>query len=524
MKFTKKDIVSLLHPLFIGMFPLLFLYARNAGEMMMHEILIPLCAAIGFAFLVTVGLGFLLNNVTKSALVATLMLFVFFSYGHMTRILPDIYFPDTGLRLGIGHIFFLLCLGLVVTGIIRIIRTKRNLFPLSQILATVGAFLVLFQIVQAGIVIGTRKSSKPEQIATLASVRPEKQLPDIYYIIMDGYGGREILAEIYGVDNTDFYTFLREKGFHVPERTYSNYCQTVYSLGATLNMCYITDLGNYDKESRDRMPVSGKLRDNAVVRFLKGAGYTIAAFSSGYLHTNMKNTDFFFNPTGSMTEFENILLATTLFPFTQNEDNSSFAKHRRRVTYILNKITKLDEVPSPKFVFAHVVSPHPPFVFSADGEPVQITDYYHMCDGSHYMTLRGGGLQNYLRGYRGQVTYITKLLKIMIEKLFDRDPEHPPVIIIQADHGPGSGLSWESLEKTDVKERFSILNAYYFPGYEGEDVYSIESPVNTFRVVFNTYFGTRFPLLPNRHYYAQWSRPHDYQEVTDILHSGNMSK
>jgi hypothetical protein len=524
MKVTKKDIIALLHPIFFGIFPLLFLYAQNAGEMMMQDILLPLLLSTGFAVVVTLGLGFIIKDVKKSALVATIILFVFFSSGHIARILPEIHFPSGGLRIGIGHLFLAVCLGLVITGIIQIIRTKRNLFPLTKILTTVGAFLVLFQVVQAGIIIGSRTSGVTEEVISFTSTQPVKQLPDIYYIVMDGYTGKEILKEIFDVDNTDFYTFLREKGFHVPERTYSNYCQTVYSVAATLNMCYITDLGNYDRDSRDRMPVSGKLRENAVVRFLKGAGYTIAAFSSGYLHTNLKNTDFFFNPTGAMSEFENILLTTTMFPLTQGEDNPSFAKHRRRVTYILDKITRLDEVPSPKFVFAHVISPHPPFIFTADGEPTLQSDYFHMCDGSHYMTSRGGGLENYIDGYRGQITYITKLLKVTVQKILDHDPEHPPVIIFQADHGSGSGLSWESLEKTNIKERFSILNVYYFPGYENKDLYKIESPVNTFRVVFNTYFGTRFPLLPNRHYYAQWSRPHDYKDVTEILYSDNRAK
>jgi len=78
----------------------------------------------------------------------------------------------------------------------------------------------------------------------------------------------------------------------------------------------------------------------------------------------------------------------------------------------------------------------------------------------------------------------------------------PPVIIIQGDHGPGSRLDWDSPQRTCLWERTPILNAYYLP--EGRDslLYPSISPVNSFRVVLNSYFGTNLPLLPDDTYFT----------------------
>ena len=94
--------------------------------------------------------------------------------------------------------------------------------------------------------------------------------------------------------------------------------------------------------------------------------------------------------------------------------------------------------------------------------------------------------------------------------------ETPPIIVIQSDHGPGAYLHWGSLESTVPAERFGILNAYYFPDGGYEMLYSGISPVNSFRVVLNEYFGGEYDLLPDRHYYSTWSFPFEFVEVTDL--------
>jgi hypothetical protein len=46
-----------------------------------------------------------------------------------------------------------------------------------------------------------------------------------------------------------------------------------------------------------------------------------------------------------------------------------------------------------------------------------------------------------------------------------------------------------------------ILNAYYLPDAGGGELYESISPVNSFRVLFNTYFGGKLELLADTAYF-----------------------
>lgn len=517
LKNLKKHVSAFILPLLFGFFPLFFLYAQNAEEMVIRDIFIPLLLVTGFAITATTLLGFILKSFIKSAFITALLLFSYFSYGHVLRILPVIQLTLGTLVIGTRHFLFLLWIAVLSPVIILIIKTKRDFTQLLHILTAIGGFLILIQVVQAGFVLATRKKVHISENVSSSINAKVKYLPDIYYIIMDGYGGSEILREMYGFDNSSFLAFLKEKGFYVPDESFSHYCQTILSLCAILNMNYIDILGDFDVTSKDRIPVSQKLQNNEVVKLLKTAGYSIVGFESGYYHTNLAEVDAFIEPSGSMSEFENVLLTTTMFPFTQTEENSLFTKHRKKVLYTLDKIPKITEVESPKFVYAHIVSPHPPFIFDENGHPVQYTKFFHMADGSSYTGRNEEIIKSYRKGYSGQITFITELIKIMINKIFERYPGEKPVILLMADHGPGSGLDWKSLENTNIRERFSILQAYYLPGHEGKNTYENISPINMFRVIFNIYLGTRFKVLPNKIYYTTWSRPYDFHEITGQL-------
>ena len=58
-----------------------------------------------------------------------------------------------------------------------------------------------------------------------------------------------------------------------------------------------------------------------------------------------------------------------------------------------------------------------------------------------------------------------------------------------------------------------ILNTYYLPGLGNEDLYPSISPVNTFRFIFNRYFGLDYELLEDRSFCSnQKESPYDFVE------------
>ena len=73
--------------------------------------------------------------------------------------------------------------------------------------------------------------------------------------------------------------------------------------------------------------------------------------------------------------------------------------------------------------------------------------------------------------------------------------EVPPVIVIMGDHGPKG-------EQVRKEQRMSILNAYFVNEEAKALLYDSITPVNSFRVIFNKYFGTDFPLLDDISYHV----------------------
>ncbi len=67
--------------------------------------------------------------------------------------------------------------------------------------------------------------------------------------------------------------------------------------------------------------------------------------------------------------------------------------------------------------------------------------------------------------------------------------------------------------------RTAILNAIYFSDGDYEMLYPTMSPVNTFRIILNKWFGTQYPLLADHSYSHEHSLKTPYNrkpEFTDI--------
>ncbi len=180
-----------------------------------------------------------------------------------------------------------------------------------------------------------------------------------------------------------------------------------------------------------------------------------------------------------------------------------------RIFHPFFQLKKIPTIEGLKFVFVHFIAPHPPFLFDRHGNPVNTDKPYWIGDGSSFQ----GSSKKYIQGYSQQIVYINQLLEETIEAILERSPK-PPVILIQGDHGPGAYLDWESYENTCLKERFSILNAYYLPGVKDQQLYDSISPVNSFRVVLNEYFHTGLSYLEDHHYYSQLKFPYDFVDAT----------
>jgi hypothetical protein len=266
-----------------------------------------------------------------------------------------------------------------------------------------------------------------------------------------------------------------------------------------LNFRYIEPAG---EGINDQAYFSDLIRENDIMATLKRCGYRTVAIESGYFFTDHPAVDLYLTRGVGLSEFENLLLADSPVDVLAEDLNLEpseygYEAHRQRVLYSFEKLGTLHRMDGPKFVFAHIISPHPPFVFDSSGRPIEPAHSYFIGDGDDFQ----GTHEEYMSGYPAQVQFVNQRLEQVIDAILENSAT-PPVIILQGDHGPGSHLDWHSPAQTCLWERTPLLNAYYLP--EGGDrwLYPSISPVNSFRVVLNTYFGANLPLLDDATFFT----------------------
>jgi hypothetical protein len=222
-----------------------------------------------------------------------------------------------------------------------------------------------------------------------------------------------------------------------------------------------------------------------------------------------------FTPFGlnlNLNIFENFLLSRTFLHrmFRYLSISSPYLNHRERIKHTISSLPEHASSEVPNFVFAHMVVPHEPFVFGENGEDVSPKnlpfDFSRILNEDNPPREPGTVDPDYARRYRAQATYVTKLVADAVEKILSRSSE-PPIIIVQGDHGP-YGFS------PDVRlPRFPILNAYYLPDGGARLLYPGITPVNSFRIVFNHYFGARLKLLPDESYQTDYRILGNFRKV-----------
>jgi hypothetical protein len=535
MRRTPSAAFGLFYPALFGAFAVLTLFASNLEELRAADLPRPLLTALALGAAVCV-LCRLIWRDSRGGLVASASLVVFFSYGHLLSALGSLQISGVNL----GHHRYALTLGVLAWVGCVAWATRRQRPAAARALQ--AAALVVVAVSATGLLWRAQQASRPldptaSTIRLTEPMRAGEAAPDIYYLVLDGYGRQDILARYYGYDNSPFLDRLRALGFYVADRSTANYNQTVLSLAASLNMQYVQDLvGGQPVGFEGRARLAERLKQSQVRSYLAALGYELVAFETGYSQTEIRDADVLWGPGsdpnraehpllgGQVSPFESLLISTTALraaidfdPLRQQLALSAvvdphYAAHRARVRYTLSSLGRAAERPGPTFVFAHVISPHPPFVFDARGGPVPNEGIYSLADADAF----GGSPSEYIARYRDQLEYLNVLVIQALEQILRRS-ERPAVILLQADHGPGAYLVWDSADQSVLEERFGILNAYYFFDRRYETLDPAISPVNSFRVVLSAYLDAQLERVPDRSYFSSWDAPLDLAEVTRDL-------
>ena len=340
--------------------------------------------------------------------------------------------------------------------------------------------------------------------------------PDIYYIVLDGYARADILHEMFDFNNSDFINYLQNKGFIIPSSNHSNYPATPLSISSTLNMEYIQTLVPSLDKNYQRWLMSPFIDHSRVRSLLESQGYQTISISTNWTITDNPTTDRYFHPRPVMlSDFEGFVLDETplqlLEPILGTVASLPNAdSHREIIRYNFDTLTDLPNLPGPKFVFAHIISPHPPFVSDKNGNPIGQQYNFTFQDANEFP----GSLEEYPTRYVDQVQFVNDHVRKIVDAIIAHS-QTPPIIILQADHGSGMLTDLASPANTCIRERFSPFAAYFLPGIDKDVIPSDISNVNIFRIIFNQYFHTNLPLLKNKQYfYADTQTYYDFEDVS----------
>jgi hypothetical protein len=326
--------------------------------------------------------------------------------------------------------------------------------------------------------------------------------PDIYYIVFEEYGGTASLRDVLHYDNRPFLRELEGRGFYVATDSTANYPRTLPSLASSLNLEYLEHLTQeFGRGNSDVAPLEEMVDDNLVGRRLRARGYQWIHMGSWW-HVTRESTaaDENIRYSQGVSPVPTELFGTPVVPASDGAGYRTAAYER--ILFQFDQLGRLGAEPGPKFVFAHILSPHGPYVFNRQG---------------HYRTRPDADSRGKAGAYVDQVVATNAMILGLVDDLLSRPAAERPVVIIQADEGPyeGNPSRWTTFDPEVALRKFPILNAYYLPGVT-QDLYSTITPVNTFRLVFDLYFGSHLQLLPDRNYtFRDTAHIYDLTDVTD---------
>jgi hypothetical protein len=492
------------YPIAFGAYPVMALLAQNVGQVKAEAAWRPLGVSLAFAVVLFLVLRMFLGAWDRGAFLTGLWIALFFSYGHVHILL-------TKELEGVDVTPWLLGAWGVLAVLAVIWAVKRPPYAESLNVIALGLLLVLGWQISTDVEKGHAHRVAAQNAPIVENLSLPENPPDVYYIILDSYGRDDLLQEAYGYDNTDFLEGLRARGFYVAECSQSNYIRTEISMASSLNMMYLQDL---DEAFSPNTTKRGKLWDSykySAVRYnFEAMGYKTVAYATGFDWNELDDADVFYTPppfSAGMSEFETLFIETTLARHAQDfgwvdPDEIMGQNFRNRTSLVFDTLDDIARMPEPTYAYVHVISPHPPFVFGPNGEPTYPPDFWN--ENREYPA------KLYARGYQNQLTFLNhKMLEALDVILAESDT--PPVIIIQGDHGP-----W--LQPRN--KRMWILNAYHLPGHQ-EELFPKISPVNSFRVVFNEYFGGEYEMLPNISYFSPVPNLYEFSEIKNECDRGN---
>ena len=426
----------------------------------------------------SVSIVFLLNFVFlafRNAAIYTFMLLLFnFLFGSLHDLARQ-YFGKSVLT----QYSFLLPLILLLFTILffALLKTKRSFSKLASYLNLLFLLLIFVDLIR----LAAKKLTQQE--ALIKKLTPCKNCPkpDIYLLVVDGYGGHKQLQEKFSFNNNAFEDSLKSKGFYVVDSSISNYGATHSSISSLLNMRYLSAVTS-DDFHRD-------LNKNNFTEYLKSNNYQIKNYSFFKIAGQFPPQEIEYFPFGKelitkhtfTARLNNDIGHKFLFSNKSGNEHSRFNNKQQTLArqtsgrdyftmqQLLSEVKSQKQV-APKFVYCHFLMPHPPYLFDKNGNRADLTSTKEA-------------------QYIDYLEYTNERMLFAIDKILAASAT-PPAILLMSDHG------YRDDDNPDLtSDRFLTHNSIYLPEKNYSKYYKGISNVNMFRMFLNEQFNQQLPLL-----------------------------
>jgi hypothetical protein len=484
---AKKRKVFPYHLLITAILPVISLYAHNLEQVVLMDTLRAYAVFLLSALVCLTILLLFVRRFHYVALVVSYGLILFYAVMPLQEVLINAHMEDVA-RIRYLFPFFTL---IFIIGIWVIAEKIKDPEPVTKILNKIALLTLILPIFQISshLIYGApriEQNTRRTIEAHMSSAKNARFLPDVYLIILDAHARSDDIKREFAYDNTIILEQLTRMGFYIAQCSNANYPDATWqSMYATLNMRFFDHVQVKTQSPTQTInnAFSG-IKNSEVINMFQELGYVIVSFNTTYDFLNLTDADVYYDfvyfpntDIPAFNRFESQLLDKTPVGLLIDKTISSEKIHYDNVQQVLRKLPQIpQEVSSPKFIYAHIVVPHFPYVFSPTGE--------YLAEDQDKFTAQK---------YVDQVAYIDGQIVAIVKKLIENSSTLP-IIILQGDHGfPASGIQPGAMGNST-----GILNAYYFPSIDySENFYPTISPVNSFRLLFNLYFDERMSLLPD---------------------------
>ncbi len=439
------------------------------------------------------SIAFLLfKNSAKAGILTILFLIFFFFYGSIHDFLKGLRLPSF-----LVSYTFIFSLTLILF-IFLIVRLRKKNVPVKANRFFLYLFM-LFCLLETGTTIYyifSNKIKKTDPGGNNASpnlnlaIKDKKQMPDIFFIVIDEYTSSKALKKYHNFDNSQLDSALLNAGFYISTNSQSNYNATSFSIGSTFNLQYFNkDFEKTPNNTFSLLRGAYAFKNSILPGLLERNGYDIINHGLLDIKNHPVTVQLVFEPFEAETMYHetlwgrikrdiywNITVRLPGYRKTRPADKDFINRNNINYTNFLRELSK--EADKPKFVYGHLLIPHRPAYVDRNGHPRMVSDQDVTDKNSDEL---------YIEQVRFVNTWIDSLAKAASTTARTR----PLVLIIEGDHG-NRYAEWG---RPIREKQFMNLNTYYFSDRDYSMLYDSISPVNSFRVILNKYFQAGLPLL-----------------------------